>query len=130
MNTPYQHQVLPIGHIRFIHLIGSGVNSSLRCEILTVPFDEAPADKALCYVWGDRSTTDELSCTDGFLRITKNLRMALHELSSAEDQLFWIEQLCIDQSNKAEQSYQVNLMGRIFSRAQQVIMWLGPDREN
>jgi hypothetical protein len=41
--------------------------------------------------------------------------------------VIWVDQLCVDQNNPEEQSRQVNMMGQVYSRAEQVIMWLGPD---
>jgi hypothetical protein len=39
---------------------------------------------------------------------------------------FWIDALCIDQSNVLERNHQVNLMSRIYSKAAFVISWLAP----
>lgn len=39
----------------------------------------------------------------------------------------WIDQICIDQSNLAERSSQVSLMGRIYSSAFFTLVWLGPE---
>lgn len=56
--------------------------------------------------------------------------MALRQLALAAGLLLWIDQLCIDQNNTAEQSQYVNMMGSIFRHAEQVIMWLGPDADD
>jgi Heterokaryon incompatibility protein (HET) len=40
---------------------------------------------------------------------------------------FWIDQICVDQDNAPEKSQQIQRMGDIFSRAQLVISWLGPE---
>lgn len=37
----------------------------------------------------------------------------------------WIDSICIDQSNLAEKSMQVALMGQIYSLASSVMVWLG-----
>jgi hypothetical protein len=41
----------------------------------------------------------------------------------------WIDALCIDQSNILERNHQVQQMGEIYSHAQQVIAWIGHDRQ-
>ncbi|KAK5627368.1 hypothetical protein RRF57_003083 [Xylaria bambusicola] len=38
----------------------------------------------------------------------------------------WIDALCIDQGNTAERAAQVAMMGRVFSSARRVMVWLGP----
>ena len=42
----------------------------------------------------------------------------------------WIDAVCINQEDLVERNAQVSLMGRIYSKAQQVIVWLGlPDKD-
>lgn len=40
---------------------------------------------------------------------------------------FWIDSVCIDQQNHDEKETQVALMDEIYSRADSVVVWLGPD---
>jgi hypothetical protein len=130
MASPYKHQELPGGGIRLIRLLDRDnreVVQNLRCDVLVVAFEDAPAYKALSYVWGDSSATDELWSSGKCFQITKNLSLALHQLRSCNEWLLWIYQLCIDQTNQIERSLQVCMMGSIYSRAVQVIMWLGSD---
>jgi hypothetical protein len=123
MTVAYQHQSLPPGCIRLIHLLSQpDVNKSPRCEILIVPFEQAPPYEALSYAWGNSSVADELQCNGESFMITTNLSLALRQLALAADQVLWIDQLCIDQNNPAARSQQVNMMGSIFSCAEQVIM--------
>jgi hypothetical protein len=39
-------------------------------------------------------------------------------------------ELGIDQNNPTERNHQVALMGRIYSTAQQVFIWLGPEQNH
>jgi hypothetical protein len=39
---------------------------------------------------------------------------------------FGIDQICIDQANDLDKDRQIRLMGRIYSEALNVIIWLGP----
>ncbi|KAL8904144.1 MAG: hypothetical protein Q9207_003468 [Kuettlingeria erythrocarpa] len=43
--------------------------------------------------------------------------------------LYWIDQLCINQENSKEKAAQVLLMGQIYSCAKQVLAWLGRGTE-
>ena len=57
-----------------------------------------------------------------------NLKDALDRLAySYGDYCIWIDALCINQRDDAEKMQQVSLMGRIFSEAAEVLIWL-PDR--
>ncbi|KAF2098866.1 hypothetical protein NA57DRAFT_56504 [Rhizodiscina lignyota] len=42
---------------------------------------------------------------------------------------FWIDAICIDQSNIAERNQQIKLMGNIYSDAVSVMVWLGEEEE-
>ncbi|KAG8532915.1 uncharacterized protein KY384_002793 [Bacidia gigantensis] len=42
-------------------------------------------------------------------------------------QLVWADAVCIDQQNLGERDQQVKLMGSIYSQAQMVLIWLGPN---
>ncbi|KZL83562.1 heterokaryon incompatibility protein [Colletotrichum incanum] len=43
-----------------------------------------------------------------------------------QQNLVWVDSLCINQANTAEREEQVKLMNRIFARAETVKIWLGP----
>ena len=64
--------------------------------------------------------------------VRENLFNALSHLQSdtvhAEPRVLWIDAICIDQSNTEERNHQVSLMGKIYSQARKVVVWLGlPD---
>jgi hypothetical protein len=42
----------------------------------------------------------------------------------------WIDQICIDQNNLEERSNQVQIMGSIFQKAKQVVVWLGEEEND
>jgi hypothetical protein len=42
---------------------------------------------------------------------------------------FWIDALCIDQSNLKERNHQVQQMGSVYSRATEVVAWFGMDSQ-
>ncbi|KAI4926776.1 hypothetical protein J4E85_007071 [Alternaria conjuncta] len=43
---------------------------------------------------------------------------------------FWIDALCINQSDDVEKSLQVQRMGDIYKNAKEVLVWLGDGKEN
>jgi hypothetical protein len=60
--------------------------------------------------------------------VAPNVAAAMRQLrSSCTPQVLWIDVICIDQISNVEKNHQVALMGRIYSLAQSVIVWLGPE---
>ncbi|KAI1332494.1 heterokaryon incompatibility protein-domain-containing protein [Xylariaceae sp. FL0255] len=62
------------------------------------------------------------------MHVRPNLMTALRyiRLSNAP-RVMWIDAICIDQLNKVEKGQEVARMGEIFSKAVQVLVWLGPE---
>ncbi|KAG4442473.1 hypothetical protein IFR05_002075 [Cadophora sp. M221] len=81
---------------------------------------------------GEDYTTGPTNITGSLFTITENLLDALVQLASSgyADKWLWIDALCIDQSNSDEKGIQVAMMGEIYSKASQVIVWLGSDTSN
>jgi hypothetical protein len=60
------------------------------------------------------------------MAITENLCTALKHLRYPDrDRILWIDAICIDQENDKERGYQVQQMGSIYRKAEQVVVWLG-----
>ncbi|KAL8672570.1 MAG: hypothetical protein Q9168_002975 [Polycauliona sp. 1 TL-2023] len=115
------------------------IHVSLR--IMSLPGDE-PASydmipyNALSYTWG--STDDPVTIwvgdfparsdrAEGCITISQNLAVALKHLRSPFEPCdIWIDAICINQQDLNERSSQVGKMGDIYSNADQVIVWLGP----
>lgn len=68
----------------------------------------------------------------GTIDVRKNLWEFIRQLSStiSEPKLFWIDAICISQSNVHERNHQVNLMKQIYVRASEVYIWLGWEADN
>lgn len=84
--------------------------------------------KALSYHWGDPDDTLPILCNGIEIHVTRNLHTALDQLKSAfpNGVTIWIDALCINQRDKIEQARQVAIMRDIYSRAQEVLIWLEP----
>ena len=90
---------------------------------------------ALSYFWGPISDLETIMTTVGTstgagtpVEVTKNLFGALKHLRNAKSQrTFWIDFLCINQSDNIERNQQVTLMGEIYDSADNVYVWLGEE---
>lgn len=95
---------------------------------------QTPEYYALSYCWGSQQVHRSTICGDKLIEITPSLSDALLGLRSylsnrnnREDKWFWVNQLCINQADVQERSYQVSLMGSICSQALRTLIWLGTD---
>ena len=109
--------------------------------ILTVhELSENLSFKALSYTWGHPvrklygnepvSTIESqtILCNGESLMIQQNLFDALHRMSREPSTLYWwADAICINQEDVAERSAQFALMGRLYSIADEVFVWLGKD---
>jgi hypothetical protein len=106
--------------------------SPIHCRIVHVKLGEV-AYEALSYEWGSLGKyDDEIFVAGRRVRVRRNLWEALlnirnprNRLVSHGNRVMWIDALCINQNDSQERNHQVQLMGQIFSQAEQVVVWLG-----
>jgi hypothetical protein len=98
----------------------------IQCQIW---HDDVDAQYAcLSYVWGPESDQHTILLNGAEHRIRKNLFDFLtmaQPICAQSERIFWIDALCIDQDSIAERNHQVAQMGSIYSKAQDVVIWLG-----
>jgi hypothetical protein len=86
---------------------------------------------ALSYTWGDPSITRNIELNGHVVPVTENLEAALRVLQDPSHgnglSYFWIDALCINQSDLAERNVQVKRMKDIYEKAACVIKWLGAE---
>lgn len=100
----------------------------IRCTIRHIKFSERPKYEALSYMWGDASKTADIFVDGAAFKVTLNLRDALWFLRHRADgtaMQFWIDAICINQSDADEKTRQIRIMPHIYFRAQVVLVWLG-----
>ncbi len=86
-------------------------------------------DIALCF---DNFKTRFIQCDRRSIRVNRNLAeffQTANKLLKTGHDWWWIDALCIDQSKLDERSTHVGLMGEIYSRSQNVGIWLGASME-
>ena len=92
---------------------------------------EDPDYICLSYAWGDENPKQTILLNGIPFIIRQNLFDLLCAMQERQEHgnLFWIDQLCIDQECVSERNAQVEFMSEIFSRARVVYMWLGEATE-
>ncbi|KAF5008254.1 hypothetical protein FDECE_5452 [Fusarium decemcellulare] len=113
-------------NITLLQLLPGEGDQKIICNAQTIPLKTKPRYETLSYVWGDQSTTRQITCGGSPKVITESLFFALSQLRLPhETRTLWIDQLCIDQTNKIEKSYQVSVMRSIYKEASHGLIWLG-----
>ena len=100
--------------------------ASLSCRIEHFSLDEHPEYFALFYCWGDAADTRPISCNGGCLEVTTNLQAALYAFRERrKGRWFWIDAICIYQTDPEESAAQVQVMRLIYEQSTETVAWLG-----
>lgn len=132
MPQAFEHTPLPqvtdyCHPIRLVYLEHSDDHcEEIRCSIIQDNLLEHPKFKALSYAWGDPTTISVPILVNGArYYVTPNCYAALQRLRELGESPVWIDAICINQKDNAEKSRQIPLMGKVYSQARQVLVWLG-----
>ena len=135
MKGPYA--LAPLSHtstpqFRLLELHPSTHPSYVLCSLCSYSFDETfPAYKALSYAWGIMNDTRQIFLNRYAFPVSHNL-WAFLELMHLQGQygFYWIDAICIDQSNTLEKNHQVQMMRHIYSTHERVVIWPGEASED
>ena len=116
----------PHQQIRVLWLTQKGLKSQIAIRTAVVELDSDIDFRALSYTWGAQGVLHNISVDNQDLPVGQNLYEALQQLCTEAVNLpIWIDAICINQNDASEKSFQVPLMGRIYSKASKVVVWLG-----
>ncbi|KAL6364486.1 hypothetical protein LRP88_01887 [Fusarium phalaenopsidis] len=116
------------GFFRLLKIYPGSADDPLVCDLFIAEIDTAPPYTALSYVWGDPTKSAEIICSDFICHIGQSLSDGLRRMRDAdEDRIAWADAICINQNDNIEKGHQVDLMGVIYDKARDVLVWLGPD---
>ncbi|KAF4625374.1 hypothetical protein G7Y89_g12789 [Cudoniella acicularis] len=99
---------------------------------------DPPSYTALSYHWGDPKHTKKMAINGVKVDITLNLYSALERIRTMislgpkkrnNKYLLWVDALCINQDDNVEKSHQIRSMIQIYSRAKDVLCYVGENRE-
>ena len=127
------YAALPDGQsIRMLILEPGEKADPLKGKLEPAAIDSAGSYEALSYVWGTSKQVDNISIRHGDnewpVDLTASLKETLLQLRFPDKpRRLWVDQICINQSDVAERSQQVQFMNRVYKHASRVLVWLGPD---
>jgi hypothetical protein len=127
----FDYQSLPLKQpdqqIRLFHLQPDDDGAVIQVRLEVHDFESCPSYVAISYTWGDQIPTLAITINGQGFRVRMNCWYALWQMRHHNRQsVFWIDCICIDQTNIAEKNHQVAKMGEIFSKAEMTASCLGP----
>ena len=103
-------------------------NAAIAGELIIRSVDHPLQYDAISHTWGPPSHCEPILINKVEWGVTTNVFQALRHLRDPKDKkCFWMDALCVNQSDRTELGGQVQLMQLIFFRATTVQVWLGQD---
>lgn len=129
----YQYKALNDGksvRLMYLHTSSSYHQLPIEVSLCEFPIDACPSFGALSYAWSiddePMPSLGELLCDGASIKITINCEAALKRLRQPnQDQILWVDAVCINQADVEERSLQVRLMRQIYTQASWVALWVG-----
>jgi hypothetical protein len=156
LESAYSGVVLPTDdglYIRLLELVSdpsADDDTPISCNLRVISLDHAmkrDAYIALSYMWGTEDASRRVLLNGKAVRVRQNLwdflrqsrrdqqrrarrlkRQKRNRAGDAKINYFWIDALCINQSDTLERNRQVALMGQIYTHASSVLIWLGASK--
>jgi hypothetical protein len=124
----HQPLVLSQPQIRLLKIVPSHNDSNIiEQEMCHFNQSDQPY-RALSYTWGSAMLQRDILINSKHFSVRQNLWSFL-QTQRADDEgysgWYWIDALCIDQSDTLERNHQVQLMTQIYERVSEVRVWLG-----
>ncbi|KAF2258937.1 HET-domain-containing protein [Lojkania enalia] len=127
----YTHEPLPDGkyiRVLVVHFDVVSKEPLVTFEVLSL-LDISQADyTAISYAWEYPTQIRKVRCKNGgYIWLSATLSSLFDSLAKeSQSATMWIDALCIRQDDISERNHQVDLMGEVYSKARQVLIWLGP----
>lgn len=127
--SPYTPLDPKLKEIRVIQLAPGSYDDDLRIRLRVKSLEGArPIFNALSYAWGREICPKQVLVNGVNVSIGRNLDSALRTLRpNLIGKLLWVDALCINQKDLKERSQQVQIMGEIYSAAEEVMVWLSAE---
>jgi len=142
----YHYVSLKSDEVQLLKILPAPKSDTIACQLEHFSLDTLPAYSALSYTWGDEPSNRSIFIENGQFLVKQNLESALLEFRGRIPRLptssgkispsdngysfLWIDAICINQEDVAERTAQVKLMKEIYKRANGLLVWLGPAKEN
>ncbi|KAL3420948.1 heterokaryon incompatibility protein [Phlyctema vagabunda] len=121
------------GYLRILEVFPGPRDTPIKCRLHQSMLDRAPPFEALSYVWGSSLIKKRISCDGKPFDIRTSL-LSLYDalgrlryVGDGRSRYIWADAICINQEDLEERESKVQIMRKIYERAEEVIIWLGQD---
>jgi hypothetical protein len=129
----YRYSSIPRGNdsVRLLRLMPhKDETADIQCELFDYSLQNSCKGihlyEALSYVWGNPDEKLPIFIHKHSFDVTVNLRAALLRLRNhSMERILWVDAICINQEDQEEKEQQIQLMAKIYSQANRVIVSLG-----
>lgn len=119
-------------HFRLLRVLPGNWSDGLTCILIPFLVEKSPPYLALSYTWGYSSNSRAIALNGKSFRISSNVGNFLHQVRHpVKSTSIWIDAICINQADNKEKESQIQMMGKIYHLATNVVVWLGesPDAQ-
>ena len=124
--TVFRYSRLPENNIRLLRI--KSIGNPPVCELYDAPLNDDLRFRAISYAWGSDELTHRIKCNDLIMNVTESVADMFSSTSISAlcvDLPIWVDAVCINQRDESEKAVQVRMMGSLYSRAEEVVVWLG-----
>ncbi|KAI1385658.1 HET-domain-containing protein [Hypoxylon trugodes] len=115
--------------LRILEILPGVRDDRIICRLVKCDLRDG-IPEALSYVWGKDMSQTSIQVDGQDFHVTKNLYEILRNIRYSDRiRAIWIDAVCINQSDAQEKTHQVRMMGDIYSKAENTIIWLGDDND-
>ena len=130
-NKQYVYSAIGTRMIRLLKIEAIPGKLKAQCELVSVPLDKAPRYDAVSYCWGDPAANHSLLVDNMRIPITQSVHDLFLAFCPTEGTRYlWIDSISINQVNTTEKEHQIPLMGEIYEKANEVVVFLGSNDDS
>ena len=102
-------------------------NAPVQCDMIHTSLQRPPQYTAVSHRWDAIGAPREMILIDGGLfAVSKSIfTLLMAKRSKFHPHYFWIDSICINQSDVEEKGKQVGMMRNIFEEAERAMCWIG-----
>lgn len=117
---PFSYHYKPLHRerrsMRLLQILPGSRGSPIICQLTYAYLYSGAHYEALSYTWASSEPERRIQLDGKLFPVSGNLWLALERFRHPDiPRSFWVDQICINQSDEMEKSYQVCQMGAVYS---------------
>lgn len=121
------------GEFRLLEIVpAADPTSHIIARLFNASLEDPPRYEAVSYRWEQTADAHFISVNGVKFPVRRDMVSLLSEFrrqSYPSSPIFWIDSICINQNCTQDRNKQVQLMGKIYSKASLVRMWIGTESD-